>query len=589
MKASLSSLSSLVGSRVGEELLIEEFQRPYAWGETQIEALFKDQFEPILSGKDKHDNPFLGAIVLLPQAKGRTSVVDGQQRLLTLSLVISYCAKTLVSHRIILPGYTKRFLSDFRNSKWIHTEQHVNQDSLEAALNSGLNIDKTFSAFEASSSRIAEAAGVKPSKRIKSELDLIPKAFVLIKSQVDDFCDSYESSIGNAGKGNANAIIALLDHLINRLQMVVVELASHEQSLAVFEALNAAGQPLSLDQLVKCLILKLFEKHDPSLATYLHQAWSGKVAKGNDSFTFKLKTPRAREQFLIIFCNAFIDAASKRSAYRVLKRHFEDLVKRPRPDVECRSLIDEMREYWCFLAECDFELFRFGGEVMIPTIFAVRKRLIGLGYVGAGLDDMLNELVFLIESGFARAHFVKVPKSLLASSAYRMNPRLLKASDAGEMRGLISDFFRKLRVGGVGSDELVAKAVAEHTFRGSNKVALLMLRRINVGLRTRFSSKAQANLPEGAKYHLQVAKAYNKNVSDKELVSLGYKNGGEADRVLYQQLTQSVGNYLFLIQGQMTAKIPVNTPWTTAVRVDRRYLESRRTWLARRAAMVWKI
>ena len=226
---------------------------------------------------------------------------------------------------------------------------------------------------------------------------------------------------------------------------------------------------------------------------------------------------------------------------------------------------------------------------MIPTIFAVRKRLIVLGYSGLALDEMLNEIVFLIESGFARSHFLKVPKSLLASSAYRLNPKLLKSSDIDEVRTLISDFFRKLHVGGVGSDDIVSKAIADHTFRGSSKVALLLLRRINVGLRTRFSSKAQANLSEGAKYHLQVAKAYNKNISDKELVSLGYKVGGVADRVLYQQLSQGVGNYLFLIQGQMTAKIPVNTPWTAAVRVDRRYLESRRAWLARRAAMVWKI
>ena len=589
MKAHLATFGSMAGSRFEAGLLIEDFQRPYAWGDVQIEALFKDQFEPILSGKDKHDNPFLGAIVLLPQAKGRTSVVDGQQRLLTLSLVIGYCAKTLVSSRVLLPGYAEVFLSDFRKAKWIHTEQHVNQDSLEAALNSDLNVDKTFSAFEASSSRMAVATGIKPSRRIKSELDLIPKAFGLIKSQVEDFCDSYESSIGNAGKGNANAIITLLDHLINRLQMVVVELVSHEQSLAVFEALNAAGQPLSLDQLVKCLILKLFEKYDRTLSTYLHQAWSGKVAKGNNSFTFKLKTPRAREQFLVIYCNAFIDAASKRSAYRVLKRHFEELAKRKDPAAECRRLIDDMQDYWCFLADCDFELFRFGGEVMIPTIFASRKALMKLGYSGPRLDDALNEIVFLIESGFARAHFLKTPKSLLSSAAYRVNPRLIRARDIGEIRSLISEFFHRLRVGGLGSDELVSKAIAGHTFKGGSKVALLMLRRINVGLRTRYSSKAQADLPTGAKYNLQVAKAYNKNISDKELVSLGYKMRGGADRVIYQQLSQSIGNYLFLIQGQVTGKIPVNEPWTVSAKIDKKYLDTRRSWIARRAVMVWKI
>ena len=46
MKASLRSLFSLVSSPAGSSLLVEEFQRPYAWGDIQIEALFKDQFEP---------------------------------------------------------------------------------------------------------------------------------------------------------------------------------------------------------------------------------------------------------------------------------------------------------------------------------------------------------------------------------------------------------------------------------------------------------------------------------------------------------------------------------------------------------------
>lgn len=589
MKARLDSLGSLVRSGVGNKLLIEEFQRPYAWGEIQIEALFKDQFEPLLSSQGKLDNPFLGAIVLLPQPGGRTSVVDGQQRLLTLGLIIGYCSKVLASKRVAVPDYARRFLTDFRNSSWIQTEQHVNQDSLGAAMRSDLSLNATYSEFSTSSSRLAGSDGSKPAKRSFVEQDLVPRAFGLIRSQIEDFVDSFDSSSGSSGKGGSDAILSLLDHLINKLQMVVVELVSHEQSLAVFEALNAAGQPLSLDQLVKCLVLKLFEKHDATIAKYLHEAWSSKVARGNISFTKKLKTPRAREQFLVIYCNAFIDAASKRSAYRVLKRHFEELAKRKDPAAECRRLIDDMQDYWCFLADCDFDLFRFGGEVMIPTIFASRKALVKLGFSGTRLDEALNEIVFLIESGFARAHFLKTPKSLLSSAAYRVNPRLIKARDIGEIRSLISDFFHKIRVGGLGSDELVAKAIAGHTFKGGSKVALLMLRRINVGLRTRFSSKAQADLPSGAKYNVQIAKAYNKNISDKELISLGYGTKNGADRGIYQQLTQSIGNYLFLIQGQMTGKIPVNDPWTNSAKIDKKYLESRRSWIARRAVMVWKV
>ena len=297
MKARITSLFGLLNTNAGAALLIEEFQRPYSWGEVQIESLFKDQFEPIISGTEKNENPFLGAIVLLPQAKRRTSVVDGQQRLLTLGLIIGYCSKVLAAKRVAVPDYARRFLTDFRKSSWIQTEQHVNQDSLGAAMRSNISLNATYSEFSASSSRLAGSDGNKPSKRAFVEQDLVPRAFGLIRSQIEDFVDSFESSAGSSGKGGSDAILSLLDHLINKLQMVVVELVSHEQSLAVFEALNAAGQPLSLDQLVKCLVLKLFEKHDATIAKYLHEAWSSKVTRGNISFTKKLKTPRAREQF----------------------------------------------------------------------------------------------------------------------------------------------------------------------------------------------------------------------------------------------------------------------------------------------------
>jgi len=588
MKASLSSLSSLVASSVGDELLVEEFQRPYAWGEVQIEALFKDQFEPLLSGHSKLDNPFLGAIVLLPQKGGRTSVVDGQQRLLTLGLIIGYCSKVLASRRVAVPNCARHFLTNFRNSNWIHTEQYVNQDSLGAAMRSDLSLNETYSEFSASSKRLAASDGNKPSKRASVDQDLVPRAFGLIRSRIEDFVDSFESSSRSSGKGGSDAILSLLNHLTNKLQMVVVELVSHEQSLAVFEALNAAGQPLSLDQLVKCLVLKLFEKYDATIAKYLNQAWASKVVRGNISFTRKLKKTREREQFLVIYCNAFIDAASKRSAYRVLKRHFEALTKSKDPASECRRLIDDMQDYWCFLADCDFELFRFGGEVMIPTIFASRKALVKLGYSGARLEHALNEVVFLIESGFARAHFLKTSKSLLSSASFRLNPRILRARDLGEIKALISVFYHKLG-GNLGSDASFAEAVAEHTFKGSSKVASLMLRRINVGLRTRFSSKSQTSLPVGAKYSLQIAKAYNNTISDKELVALGFKAGKGADRNGYQLLSQSIGNYLLLVQGQIPGKIAVNKPWTRSSKITKKFLEARRSWIARRAVMVWKI
>jgi hypothetical protein len=588
VKAYLTSLGSLINSHNGSELLIEEFQRPYSWGAPQIETLFKDQFEPLISGKTQQDNPFVGAIVLLPQRKGRTSIVDGQQRLVTLSLIIGFCSKILVENRTSVPIYARRFLNEFRKMPWIKTEQNVNEDSLDISLCSNISSSNTFQKFKQNSTARFLTSANKSSKKATPQQDLIPHAFNEIENQVQQFIAAYFTSHNNK-KDKSAAIVALLDYLINKLQMVVVELVSHEQSLAVFEALNAAGQPLSLDQLIKCLILKLFQKYDNKIPSFVNTAWSARVSKGNDSFTFKIKTPQNREQFLIIYCNAFIDTASKRSAYRVLKGHLEELLKQQRPADECIQFIDDMRDFWCFYADSDFELFRFGGEIMIPSIFASRKGLMKLGYSGSKLDEALEKLVFQIESGFARAHFLKIPKALLASASFRLNPKLISARNLNEMMKLISDFYAKLRNGIVKRDEDVIKAISEYIFKGNSKVALLILRRINIGLRSRFSSSTQVGLPVGVKYNLLTAKVYNKNITDKDLLALGYGSGGNADRVTYQKLSQSIGNYLLLIQGQTTGKILVNKPWSVTTKITKRFLESRGKMVSQYAAKVWKI
>jgi len=588
VKAYLTTLGSLISSNHGSELLIEEFQRPYSWGAPQIETLFKDQFEPLISGKAQQDNPFVGAIVLLPQRNGRTSIVDGQQRLVTLGLIIGFCSKILVKDRKPVPSYARRFLKEFRQVPWIKTEQHVNEESLDISFCSNISDIITFQKFKQISTAKFSADTNKSSKKVPPQQDLIPRAFNEIENQIQQFIAAYVISPNNK-KDKCAAIVALLDYLINNLQMVVVELVSHEQSLAVFEALNAAGQPLSLDQLIKCLILKLFQKYDKTIPSFVHTAWSARASKGNDSFTFKIKTPRNREQFLIIYCNAFIDTASKRSAYRVLKMHLEELLKEPRPADECMRFIDEMRDFWCFYADADFELYRFGGEIMIPSIFASRKGLMKLGYSGSKLDDALEKLVFRIESGFARAHFLKIPKALLASASFRLNPKLLRARTLDEMMSLISDFYSKLRNGIVKSDEAVIKAISEYTFKGNSKVALLILRRINIGLRSRFSSNAQVGLPVGVKYSMQTAKVYNKNIADKDLLTLGYGSAGNADRVTYQKFSQSIGNHLLLIQGQTTGKILVNKPWSVTTKTTKKFLESRGKKISQHAVKVWKI
>ncbi len=65
--------------------IIPLYQRNYAWGKEQIDALIQDIYEAY--EKDKNSNYYIGSLVVLRRHNGDYEVIDGQQRLTTLSLL----------------------------------------------------------------------------------------------------------------------------------------------------------------------------------------------------------------------------------------------------------------------------------------------------------------------------------------------------------------------------------------------------------------------------------------------------------------------------------------------------------------------
>ncbi|MFT3724740.1 MAG: DUF262 domain-containing HNH endonuclease family protein [Hyphomonadaceae bacterium] len=71
---------------VGTDIRVPPFQRAYAWEDEETEALIKDLLEAFRAGTVY----FLGAIVVIrPRNKGPSDVVDGQQRLTTLTILMA--------------------------------------------------------------------------------------------------------------------------------------------------------------------------------------------------------------------------------------------------------------------------------------------------------------------------------------------------------------------------------------------------------------------------------------------------------------------------------------------------------------------
>jgi len=90
---SLSLFKMMSGTDVYK---IPEYQRPYSWEDTQVEKLWDDIYESYQNYKDNCNRGeanvvrsyFLGSLIIVSKGKGIEEVVDGQQRLTTLTILL---------------------------------------------------------------------------------------------------------------------------------------------------------------------------------------------------------------------------------------------------------------------------------------------------------------------------------------------------------------------------------------------------------------------------------------------------------------------------------------------------------------------
>lgn len=75
----------------GDNYIIPIYQRNYAWGRDEIELLIQDISEAQVKNKE-NNNYYIGSLVVAKQ-KDNYEVIDGQQRLTTLKLLLSYYNK----------------------------------------------------------------------------------------------------------------------------------------------------------------------------------------------------------------------------------------------------------------------------------------------------------------------------------------------------------------------------------------------------------------------------------------------------------------------------------------------------------------
>ena len=208
---------------------IPDYQRPYAWTEEHAATLFDDLLD--FYRAEPNDTYFLGSIVLIKDdEKPEADVIDGQQRLTTLSILISSIAskfqgddRNQLKERLVEPG-----------DKWQGLEASPRLQLRES--------DQEFFRTYIQDVEIDSLLALDP-----QQLDDEPKQNIFYNCKV--FIDRIDREL------DKRELIGFTMFLIQRCYLVAVSTQSRESAYRVFSVLNSRGLDLLPMDIIKADVI----------------------------------------------------------------------------------------------------------------------------------------------------------------------------------------------------------------------------------------------------------------------------------------------------------------------------------------------
>ena len=255
------------------EYTIPDYQREFVWKATHVQQLWKDLFEHF-KRNTTHDqlntSPeayFLGAIVVLKVASSNTfEVIDGQQRLATLTCIASVLLDYLEKIRkqseevIGLKSQLTNMIGNFRGGSWRTNVELADADLNKFFLASCLKEKGKTVRIKYWISNPKAVALLKPKKSTAARLSAI---FSTSEEEIERFTEKM------SGPSRQKRLMSLAQLFLECVVILRIEATSHSTAYDLFESLNYRGLSLSQADLVKNVIIKVASPNAVSRRTVI--------------------------------------------------------------------------------------------------------------------------------------------------------------------------------------------------------------------------------------------------------------------------------------------------------------------------------
>ncbi len=269
-KTENNTFRKLIGN--GLSYRIPRFQRDYSWTEEQWEDLWLDLLGTLQPGGEPAH--YLGYLVLQSSDDKAFEVIDGQQRLTTVSLIVLAVLKNL--ERLVQAGTDAQ--ANRRRADQIRQTYIGYLDPVTLVARSKLTLNRNNNSYYQD---FLVPLGHLPQRGFRASEHLLRKAFEWFDRRVAEFL---KKSSGNEGMRLAQFV----EDLSDRLFFTVITVTDELNAYKVFETLNARGVRLSATDLLKNHLFSVLDRGSPQddheLRT-LENRWETMVGRlGAESF-----------------------------------------------------------------------------------------------------------------------------------------------------------------------------------------------------------------------------------------------------------------------------------------------------------------
>lgn len=279
---------------------VPPFQRDYSWMEDEWDDLWQDILGLFAEGGEPAH--YLGYLVLQSTDNRRFDIIDGQQRMTTLSLMM--LAGMAYLEELVDAGLDAD--NNRQRKEQLRSSYIGYVDPVSLAPKSKLELNRHNNRFYQTYLTPLERL---PQRGLNSSEHLLRKGFTWFREHI-------KGQFG-AKPDSGQQFVAMIDGLVDRLFFTVITVTDELNAFKVFETLNARGVRLSATDLLKNYLFSLVSAadiHDHELKT-LEERWEHIVGLlGSESFP----------EFLRVFWNSRNRLVRRAELFKTIRRQIDN-------------------------------------------------------------------------------------------------------------------------------------------------------------------------------------------------------------------------------------------------------------------------